>query len=121
MRWLCLAAFALAVRGWSTEWSAEHGRHYYFNAKDGEASWTPPPASSEAATSTAASSTTHEGWFDCTHDARSVFGAGGLQRAWRKMARDQHPDKGGSSGGFQSLTETRDFLRSPMRFFAYRM
>ena len=32
-----------------------------------------------------------------------------------------HPDKGGSADGFQQVTAVRDFLRSPMRFFAHRV
>ena len=118
--WLRIAPLFVAVAAWTTEWSAKHGRQYYFNPEDGESSWTLPPAVTTSAT-TSATASTREGWFDCTSEVASVFGAGGLQRAWRKMARDQHPDKGGSSDSFQSLTETRDFLRSPMRFFAHRV
>jgi len=43
------------------------------------------------------------------------------QRAYRRVARDVHPDKpGGDAARFEGATETRDYLRSPLRFLTYR-
>lgn len=60
------------------------------------------------------------GWLDCSGsapDARSV------QRAWRRMALQSHPDKTGSSSseGFEEMTKLRDALKDPDKFQIHRL
>eukprot|EP01048_Picozoa_sp_COSAG05_P022466 COSAG05_NODE_4506_length_1485_cov_1.512266_1_plen_400_part_10 len=59
------------------------------------------------------------GWADCSGtapDARSV------QRAWRRLSMDSHPDKAGGSGEhFQDLTELRNVLKHPEQFQIFKL
>ena len=118
-----LLCISLAVMGtharWSIEWSAEHSRQYYFNRRTGESSWE-TQHNDESAVESKDEDGEPTGWRDCTLDAESLFSSGGLQRAWRRLSRAAHPDKGGTTESFQAITEARDYLRSPLRFFAHR-
>ena len=108
------------LSSWSEEWSEEHGRKYFWEAKSGEASWRlPPSATLGQPLQSLPANELPVGWRDCTEDAASLFSGGVLQRAWRRMARELHPDKGGSSSAFQAATESRDYLKSPLRYFAF--
>ena len=115
---LLLAAPAILTE----QWSEEHGRAYYWDSDAGEATWTRPTDYVDAAEPAIAASDGDgdHGWTDCTSDAAAIFSGGALQRAWRRVVLDSHPDKGGSTSAFQSATETRDFLKSPLRYFTYR-
>ena len=110
-------AFA-AIPTWSEMWSVEHERNYFWNAEDGSASWRLPAGATIAPAPPPL--VEKQGWSDCTADVATLFDGGALHRAWRRIAAGLHPDKGGSSSGFQSATEVRDYLKSPLRFFAYR-
>ena len=107
---------------WSEAWSTEHDRKYYFDDESGESAWIlPQSAQSEPPLAAPSASQRGElGWSDCTQSATALFSGGGLQRAWRRIARGLHPDKGGTAEAFQSASETRDYLKSPLRYFAYR-
>lgn len=121
MRFALIAPTLVVLASWSEIYSEEHSRVYYFDAESGESAWALPPSASLTPPSPPAAAVEEEGWRECTADAASIFGGGGLQRAWRKIALEKHPDKaGGSSDAFRSSTETRDFLKSPLRYFAYR-
>lgn len=104
---------------WVEKFSEEHSRHYYWDGGSGEAAWILPSGATLQPNDTMAP-TEPEGWADCTADATALFGGGALQRAYRSIARAAHPDKGGSAADFQSATATRDYLKSPLRFFAHR-
>jgi hypothetical protein len=108
----------IAATAWSERWSEEHNRTYYWDADTGEAAWRRPLG--VALSNSLPEVEQHEGWADCTADAAALFNGGALQRAWRSLVRTSHPDKGGSSAAFQSATATRDFLKSPLRYFAHR-
>ena len=110
-----------ATARWTKQWSEEHSTAYYFDTAHGESSWEKPDgvlldAEPDAEPTPAAV----EGWTDCTMEAQQVFRTSGLKRAWRLMARESHPDKGGSGDRFQGLADVRDYLRSPLRFFAWK-
>ena len=114
----------IAALAWTELWSDEHNRTYFWNAEAGEAAWRLPPGaelhSAPPPPPMAAAEEPRQGWADCTSDAAGLFNGGALQRAFRSIARTAHPDKGGSATAFQSATATRDFLKSPLRFFAHR-
>jgi hypothetical protein len=101
---------------WSVEWSTDHARTYYFNRHTGDSSWEEQLEESGFEEQ----SLITPGWKDCTAEAASLFSSGGLQRVWRRLTKERHPDKGGSTESFHAITEAREFLRSPLRFFAYR-
>ena len=105
---------------WNEHWSEEHSTAYYFETERGESSWERPPI--EAVPPPPPQPTVVEGWSDCSEQAAALMDGGGkgVQRAWRRMSRERHPDKGGTADAFQSLGEVREFLRSPLRYFAWR-
>lgn len=117
-----MQALRLLVLAWTELWSEDHQRNYYWNAEAGEAAWRLPPGAELGMPPTPPTPAAAEpqGWADCTTDAAALFNGGALQRAYRSIARTAHPDKGGSASAFQSATATRDFLKSPLRFFAHR-
>lgn len=123
IRQICVAILWLALHAtvtarWTKQWSEEHSTVYYFDMAHGETSWEHPDGVlEEDAEPTPAAI---EGWRDCTMEAQQVFRENGLKRAWRLMVRESHPDKGGSDHHFQGLTDVRDYLRSPLRFFAWK-
>ena len=106
--------------GWSVHWSDDHHRSYYFADETGDSSWTLPPGASLQPPPAPPAVPT--GWVDCTADAAGLFGgsASTLQRVWRHMVRSSHPDKGGTAEAFTRIGEARDYLSSPLRYFAHR-
>ena len=114
-----LALTAAASLCWTRLWSEEHARIYFFDANSGEAVWQLPAEATASAPSPQPPSSS-EGWADCTEDTAAIFGGTGLQRAWRRASIRSHPDKGGSSEAFQAASAARDYLKSPLRYFAFR-
>jgi hypothetical protein len=112
---------------WSLNWSREQKRQYYFNHMDGESTWTRPndPVLSAEEVQVWMSNQTallqaQEGWSECSGAAMRLSDSSGLRRAYRELSRRAHPDKGGSSEEFDTLSQTRNYLKSPLRYLAYR-
>ena len=63
------------------------------------------------------STTSRIGWADCMSTGPPSSSA--IQRAWRRMALNSHPDKldsGATSDSFLQEATTREFLKDPMRY-----
>eukprot|EP00927_Polykrikos_kofoidii_P047471 TRINITY_DN41640_c0_g1_i1.p1 TRINITY_DN41640_c0_g1~~TRINITY_DN41640_c0_g1_i1.p1 ORF type:complete len:291 (-),score=42.13 TRINITY_DN41640_c0_g1_i1:127-999(-) len=52
-------------------------------------------------------------WRDCTNRAPS---GAALKRAYRRLARDAHPDQGGTDEQFKALTSAHSQLQSPLQY-----
>lgn len=63
--------------------------------------------------------------FDTSKDYYEILGVkegaskGEIDRSYRTLARDQHPDRGGSEEGMKSLNEAREVLTDPDMRHAY--
>lgn len=59
------------------------------------------------------------GWADCSGTAPDAHS---VQRAWRRLSRESHPDKvGGDGAQFEDMTALRDALKQPDQFQLHKV